>query len=59
MSPTKAGTALFTIAVVSAVAGRLLGLLELLILAAIAFLAVLFSVVFGFLKKALAFILDS
>ncbi len=46
MSPTKAGTALFTSAVVSALAGRLLGLVELLILASIAFLAVLFSVVY-------------
>ena len=46
MSPTKAGTALFTIAVVTALAGRVLGLVELLILAAIGLLAVLFAVVY-------------
>lgn len=44
MSPTKAGTALFIIALVTAIAGRFLGLIELLILASIAFLALLFSV---------------
>ena len=46
MTPTKAGTALFVIAAVTAVAGRLLGLLELILLATIAFLALLFSVLY-------------
>ena len=44
MTPTKAGTALFVIALVTALAGRILGLLELLILATIAFLALAFAV---------------
>ncbi len=46
MSPTKAGTALFIIALITALAGRLLGLVELLILATIAFLALVFAVVY-------------
>jgi uncharacterized protein (DUF58 family) len=46
MTPTKAGTALFGIALVTALAGRLLGLLELIILATIAFLALLFSILY-------------
>ena len=46
MTPTKAGTALFVIAVVTALAGRILGLIELIILATIAFLALIFSVLY-------------
>ncbi len=46
MSPTKAGTALFITTVVTALAGRLLGLVELLILACIGFLAVVFAIVY-------------
>ncbi len=46
MTPTKAGTALFVIAVVTALAGRVLGLIELIILATIAFLALIFSVLY-------------